>query len=63
MNSSSSSFMELRNKRKFETSDNNEESKEISTTDVNANVSQDTIMITMKSKKFNISNYEFIDFN
>ena len=60
MNSSSSSFMELRNKRKFETSDsneeskeistsdNNDESKEISTSDVNANVSGGTTMITMK---------------
>ena len=72
---SSSSFMELRNKRKFDTSDNNEESKEISTSDnneeskeistsdVNANVSEGTTMITMKSKKFNLSNYEFVDFN
>jgi viroplasmin and RNaseH domain-containing protein len=63
MNSSSSPFMELRNKRKFETSDNNEEFKEICTSDVNTNVSEGTTMITMKSKKFNILNYEFIDFN
>ena len=61
MNSSSLSFMELRNKRKFETSDNNEESKEISTTDVNANVSEGTTMITMKSKR--LFKYEFIDFD
>jgi hypothetical protein len=54
MNSSSSSFMELSIKRKFETSDNNEESKEIRTSDVNANVSEGTTMIT---------NYEFVDFN
>ena len=48
MKSSSSSFMELRNKRNFETSDNNEESKAISTTDVDANVSQDAVMVTKK---------------
>ena len=41
MNSSSSStFFELRNKRKFETSDDNEESKKISKTDINAYVSE-----------------------
>ena len=62
MSSSLSSFMELRNKRKFETSDYNEESKEISTTDVNANLSESTTKITMKSKKFNISNYVFVLF-
>jgi len=73
VNSSSSSFMELRNKRKFDTSDNNEESKEISTSDnneeskeistsdVNANVSEGTTMITMKSKI--LFKYEFIDFD
>ena len=60
---SSSSFMELRNKRKFETSDNNEESKAISTTDVDANVSQDTIMVTKNSKKFDFFNHELIDFH
>ena len=55
--------MKLRNKRNVETGDNNEESKAISTTDVDANVSQDTIMITKKSKKFNFFNHEFIDFH
>ncbi len=61
MKSSSSSLMELRNKRKFKTSDNNEESKEISTSDVNANVSEGTTMITMKPKK--LFKYEFMDFD